>query len=295
MLNLDNFLNINEAVNYDNVKENMIEISKYVVSNFFADKPMFSEKNFKYYYYDDFVFNTNNSYSNYITLYVEINQPKNIKAIQNKKFKHKDKKIKDLHLTLEEIKNGLFEHFVLAFEDNTLLWQEEYSINLSVNEYIDDLKVNYLIRIIPCFTYVNENNVSGVIYYNNNLNKIEIEYPQVSVKNFEAKNKRTKGLFHYYDVVIKNIFLAERKEPNIYFEIFETLLYNVPDKLFTDKSINNLTQIINFLRNNNIKDYKSIDEQDYAFTSIYKSFSILFAKHALGQIEKHVKKNLQSK
>ena len=105
----------------------------------------------------------------------------------------------------------------------------------------------------------------------------------------------TKGLFHYYDVVIKNIFLAERKEPNIYFEIFETLLYNVPDKLFTDKSINNLTQIINFLRNNNIKDYKSIDEQDYAFTSIYKSFSILFAKHALGQIEKHVKKNLQSK
>lgn len=68
------------------------------------------------------------------------------------------------------------------------------------------------------------------------------------------------------------------------------MLYNVPNKLYTDQSVKTLTQIINFLRNNNIKDYKTIDEQDFAFTSKYKSFSILFAKHALGQIEKYIKK-----
>ena len=250
------------------------------------------KENFKYYYYDDFIFETNNSETNYITLYIEINQPKNIKSIQTEKFKRKvkDEKIKDLHLTLEEIKNGLFEHYVTCFDNNTLLWQEKYSINLSVNEVIDNQKVNYLIRIIPCFTYVNEKGVSGVIYYDNSLYNIEIEYPLVSIQNFYNKNEATNNLYYYYDILIKNIFLECRKEKNIYFEIFETLLYNVPNKLYTDQSVKTLTQIINFLRNNNIKDYKTIDEQDFAFTSKYKSFSILFAKHALGQIEKYIKK-----
>ncbi len=291
-MNFDKYLNITETVNYENVKENLITISKYVVGNFFNDKPMFTEENFKYYYYDDFIFQTNNSETNYITLYIEINQTKNIKSIQTEKFKRKvkDEKIKDLHLTLEEIKNGLFEHYVTCFDNNTLLWQEKYSINLSVNEVIDNQKVNYLIRIIPCFTYVNEKGVSGVIYYDNSLYNIEIEYPLVSIQNFYNKNEATNNLYYYYDILIKNIFLECRKEKNIYFEIFETLLYNVPNKLYTDQSVKTLTQIINFLRNNNIKDYKTIDEQDFAFTSKYKSFSILFAKHALGQIEKYIKK-----
>lgn len=291
-MNFDKYLNITETVNYENVKENLITISKYVVGNFFNDKPMFTEENFKYYYYDDFIFQTNNSETNYITLYIEINQPKNIKSIQTEKFKRKvkDEKIKDLHLTLEEIKNGLFEHYVTCFDNNTLLWQEKYSINLSVNEVINNQKVNYLIRIIPCFTYVNEKGVSGVIYYDNSLYNIEIEYPLVSIQNFYNKNEATNNLYYYYDILIKNIFLECRKEKNIYFEIFETLLYNVPNKLYTDQSVKTLTQIINFLRNNNIKDYKTIDEQDFAFTSKYKSFSILFAKHALGQIEKYIKK-----
>lgn len=291
-MNFDKYLNITETVNYENVKENLITISKYVVGNFFNDKPMFTEENFKYYYYDDFIFETNNSETNYITLYIEINQPKNIKSIQTEKFKRKvkDEKIKDLHLTLEEIKNGLFEHYVTCFDNNTLLWQEKYSINLSVNEVIDNQKVNYLIRIIPCFTYVNEKGVSGVIYYDNSLYNIEIEYPLVSIQNFYNKNEATNNLYYYYDILIKNIFLECRKEKNIYFEIFETLLYNVPNKLYTDQSVKTLTQIINFLRNNNIKDYKTIDEQDFAFTSKYKSFSILFAKHAIGQIEKYIKK-----
>lgn len=290
MLNFDQYLNIIDTVGYKNVKTNLMDLTKIVVNNFFADKPMFKESNFKYHYYDDFVFETNNSENNFITLYVEINQPKNVKAIPNKKFKAKDSKVKDLHLTLEEIKNGLFNNFVMCFDETTLLWQDKYSINLSINEIVDDEKVNYLVRIIPCFTYVNENNVKGVIYYDNSLNHIEIEYPVLSTKNFKAKNKETKNLYYYYDILLKNILLAERKEKFVYFEIFETLLYNVPNKLFEDKSEKTLMQIINFLRNNNLKDYKTIDEQDYMFTSKYKSFSILYVKHALGQIEKHIKK-----
>lgn len=292
MINFNNYLKTIELPNYDNVKENLIYLTKNVVQNYFKDKPMFEENNFKYYYYDDYFFNTNNSNSNYITLYIEINQEKNIKTIQNPKFrkKVKDDKIKELHLTLEEIKNGLFENYILSFDNNTVLWQEKYSINLSVNEIVDEQKVNYLIRVIPCFKYVNENNIEGVIYYDNSMTKIEIEYPLISTQNLIEKNEKTNGLYHYFDVVIKNLFLECRKENFIYFEIFETLLYNVPNKLFVDESIKTLTNIINFLRNNNIKDYKTIDEQDYAFTSIYKSFSILFAKHALSQLEKYIKK-----
>ncbi|MBR2468061.1 MAG: hypothetical protein IKB42_03380 [Clostridia bacterium] len=293
MFNIENYLNITDTVGYKNVKKNLVDLTKIVVNNFFADKPMFKESNFKYYYYDDFIFDTNNSQHNYITLYVEINQPKNVKNITSKKFKAKDKKVKDLHLTLQEIKDGLFDNFLLMFDQNTLLWQEQYSINMSINERVDGEKVNYLVRIIPCFTYENENKASGVIYYDNSLSKIEIEYPKLSINNFKQKNKDTNNLYYYYDIVIKNILMQERKENNIYFEIFESLLYNVPNTLFKDQSLNTLTQIINFLRNNNLKDYKTIDEQDYMFTSKYKSFSLLYVKHALGQIEKHIKKALK--
>lgn len=293
MVNFDKYLNVVDTIGYQNVQENLIELTKIVVNNYFSDKPMFNETNFKYYYYDDFIFNTNTSDNNYITLYIEIDQEKNFKSITSKNFKAKDDKIKDLHLTLKEIKEGLFNNFLICFDENTLLWQDKYSINLSVNEDIDGEKVNYLLRIIPCFKYVNENNVSGVIYYDNTLTNVEIEYPLISTKNFEQKNKETNNLYYYYDILLKNILLEERKEKFVYFEIFETLLYNVPNKLFEDDSEKTLMQIINFLRNNNLKDYKTIDEQDTMFTSKYKSFSILYAKHALAQIEKHIKKLLK--
>ena len=134
MLNFNNYLNVTDTINYKYVKENLITLARNMVADYFADKPMFNAKNFKYYYYDDFIFDTNNSQNNYITLYVEINQPRNVKEIQDKKFAKKDKNIKDLHLTLAEIKNGLFEQCVLSFDNTTLIWQEQYSINLSVNE-----------------------------------------------------------------------------------------------------------------------------------------------------------------
>ncbi len=290
MLDLSEYLNINEIKNYKNVKENMITIAEYAVGQYFADKPLFKTNNFKYYYYDDYSFDTNTSFNNYMTLYIEINQPNNVKEVQSKKIIKKDEKLKDLHLTLKDIKDGLFNELLTCFDSNTLLWQEDYSINLSINEIVDDVKTNYLVRVIPCFTYKNENNVSGVIYYNNDMNKIEIEYPLISTKNIKNKNKETKNLYQYFDVMIKNMLQIERKENFIYFEIFESLLYNVPNSLYVDKSEKTLFQIINFLRNNNLKEYKTIDEQDYMFTSKYKSFSILYVKHALSQIEKHLKK-----
>lgn len=291
MLDFNEYLDINEIVGYGNVKENLLSVTQYAVNNYFADKPLFKDNNFKYYFYDDYVFNTNTSINNYMTLYVEINQPQNVKEAQNKRFIKKDPNIKDLHLSLQNIKDGIFQELLNCFDSNTLLWQEQYSINLSINERVDGKKINYLFRVIPCFTYKNENNINGVVYYNNDLNKVEIEYPVLSTKNIKAKEKNTNKLYLYYDVLLKNILQAERKENYTYFEIFESLLYNVPDKLFEDKTEKTLIQILNFLRNNNLKEYKTIDEQDYMFTSKYKSFSILYVKHALNQIEKYIKKS----
>ena len=85
MLDLSEYLNINEIKNYKNVKENMITIAEYAVGHYFADKPLFKTNNFKYYYYDDYSFDTNTSFNNYMTLYIEINQPNNVKEVQIEK------------------------------------------------------------------------------------------------------------------------------------------------------------------------------------------------------------------
>ena len=292
MFNLENFLTVTNTINYDNVSENFMELTKQVVNSYFADKAMFKAENFKFYYYDDYVFNTNTSKTNYITLYVEINQPANIKAITDKKFerKVKDDKIKDLHLTLKEIKEGLINEFVQVFDSNTTLWLEKYSINISYNEEIDEKMVNYMLKVIPCFTYKNENDVEGVIYYNDELNAVEIEYPLISIKNIIDKDNSTNGLFYEYLIAFKNIFMQQKKVNNLEFEVFETILYNGPNEFFAERKKKTIMNILNILRNKNLKEYKTIDEQDFAYTSKYKSFSSLYAKHSISQIEKALKK-----
>ena len=62
MFNIENYLNITDTVGYKNVKKNLVDLTKIVVNNFFADKPMFKESNFKYYYYDDFIFKLWNAF-----------------------------------------------------------------------------------------------------------------------------------------------------------------------------------------------------------------------------------------
>ncbi len=295
MLNLSNFLFTTNTVNYEEINENFLELSKQVVNDYFSDKVMFKPDNFKYFYYDDFIFNTNTSKSSYITLYVEINQPANIKAIEDKKFNRrvKDKKIKNLHLTLKDIKEGLFHQYVTMFDSNTNLWVDKYSVNISYNEEIEGKFENYMLRVIPCFSYTNEQGQNGVIYYNDELTQVEIEYPLISINNIIEKDNNTNGLFYNYLICFKNMFMQQKNVPNVEFEVFETILYNVPNNIFVDESEQTVINIINYLRNKNLKDYKTIDEQDFAYTSKYKSFSILYAKHAINQIEKFIKKEIK--
>lgn len=285
---------VNKEINeYKNICSNLINYVNYAINHYFSDKKMFSAKDFNVYLYDDYIMKTNTNHNGFIQLYIEINQPANIKSEDiSKKKKIKDNKVKELHLTLEEIKEGLFQTFVAIFGENTLVWLDKYSIKFSVTEFINNEKIINLFQVTPCFTYENENKVKGVIYYDKSLNNIEIEYPKLSLKNFNLKNKLTKNLYGNYVLMFKNMFRKLKQVGDLPTEIFEIMLYNVPNELFIDVSNSNIAKIINYLRNKDIKDYKTLDEQDFAFTSKYKSLSILYAKSIISTIEKFMRKNI---
>jgi hypothetical protein len=120
--------------------------------------------------------------------------------------------------------------------------------------------------------------------------EIEIEYPDLLVKNFNKKNKQTKDKYRQTIVIFKNILLRNEKIDNLPSEIIETILYNVPNSLFEDDSQSSLIKIINFIRNNSLQDFLTIDEQDKAFTSRYRSMSSFYVKHILRIIENYLSK-----
>lgn len=295
MIILDKYIYDKPLNNYKLAQKNILENIKNVVNMFFSDKKMFTGNDIKFYYYDEYVLKTNTCDNTALTVYVEINQPKNIKNQMFEKKKSllkKDVLIKDLHLTLREIKDGLFELFRISFAQNLTLWQDKYAINLESTEYNKGMEQVFNIRIIPCFTHLNEQNNAGVIYYDNNEKLIEIDYPQLAIKNVAEKDKLTNGLYKKYIIMIKNIFMEQKGVKNLPYEIFETILYNVPNELYQTLSTDNLVKIINYLRNFNMRDYKTLDEQDSAFTSKYKSFSTVYVKHVISQVEKFVKNNM---
>ena len=173
----------------------------------------------------------------------------NINYIEDKKFNRrvKDKKIKNLHLTLKDIKEGLFHQYVTMFDSNTNLWVDKYSVNISYNEEIEGKFENYMLRVIPCFSYTNEQGQNGVIYYNDELTQVEIEYPLISINNIIEKDNNTNGLFYNYLICFKNMFMQQKNVPNVEFEVFETILYNVPNNIFVDESEQTVINIINYL------------------------------------------------
>ena len=90
--------------------------------------------------------------------------------------------------------------------------------------------------------------------------------------------------------MFKNIFMKEKNESALPFEIFEILLYNVPNQLFIDYSNNSILKIINYLRNFNIKNFVTLDNQAMAFTTPYRSLSIIYVGHVLKKISNFLKK-----
>lgn len=295
MFNLNGYLNKAEVNNVNEVNDlfkiEIIEIFIDIIKN----RQMFSEDNFKFYYYDEFILDTAVGKNNIATLYVEINQPDNISKIINNSTQKSNSKNKivapDLHFSLSAMREELYNASIKRFNKDTLIWNEKYSVNYAHNIQSDDGTINtYYFKVIPCITYKNLNNVNGIMYYNENKSLIEIEYPKLSVLNFNLKNKITNGLYKDFVIMFKNIFMFEKKVNELPFEIFEIILYNVPDEIFIDKTIETFYKIINYVRNFNIKDYQSLDKQDYAFTSQTKSLSVIYAGHVIKKVSSYLRK-----
>ena len=286
---------MNKVVLKPNIKEyhnTLKEHINYVVRNEFKDSKIFSDKNIRLYYYDEYTLNTNVIEDTYATLYVEFESKNNIK--QNEQTKpSKRKKIIDLpnyYLDLKDIRTRLYESLINYFDENTLFWLDKYSIRIITNVAISDEETkNYQYRIIPCFSYVNENGIKGIIYYDNNRNEIEVEYPKRSIENFKEKNVETNGAYRDAIVIFKNIYCKSQKIVDyLPSEIFEIILYNVPNHLFKENINQSIFGILNYIRNNSIKNYLTLDEQDNAFTSKLKSMSYLYAKKVISIIEKNI-------
>ena len=258
---------------------------------------MFNAEDFTIHFFDEFETKTNTCDTTFVTAYLEINQPNNYKLVDNKKkklFKSKknDDKVKapDLYLTLKYIKDAIMEELLLHYDNNTLFWQDRYSVRLKMVAMFDESKADtFYLRLIPCLSYTNKNKQHGVMFYNNENKLVEITYPELMLKNFNKKNKATKDLYRQFVVIFKNIYLKNSDANDLPPEIFETILYNVPNELFTDDKHQTVLKVLNYLRNVNMKYFTTIDEQEYVFSSEYKSLSVIYAKHVIKVIEKAIK------
>ena len=286
MINFSDYISSIELPKYSTKSRDLRDGVKQFVYDYFSQKPMFNKSDINLYYYDENLLKTNVCANSIMTLYLEINQPNNYKTdCLSKQNKKQDAKIKETYLTLKEIKENLNTIFEESLAPNHYIGQDKYSIIIKIEEP----DFNYYLKIIPCFTYKNDNGQEGVIYYDDKLKNIEIEYPKLAIKNFNQKNKDTNGLYKAYTLAFKKLFKEQKQVFSLAFEPFETILYNVPNTLFTNVSKATAFKIINYLRNKNLKDYVTLDEQDSAFTSVYKSLSALYANYAIKIIEKALK------
>lgn len=282
------FLNVeqNETTEFD--REMFISMIEDLLPDFFADKQLFQEENIDLYYYDEYSMGTCVTRQSPSTLYLEINQPLNVKEWKKKTDRHT---YPNLYYPLNSLRDDLFDLFVKHFDDNTLIWKDNYGINFSINIYDEEdedvRNVNF--RIIPCITYQEENKEQGILYFNEKARDLVVEYPHQAIKNFKKKNKKCLGIYKDYCIIFKNIVKAIKHEKVLPSEIFETILYNVPDLFFENYSLDNLTKIMNYIRNSSLVNYKTIDEQDFALVSSYRAFNIVYVKHVLRKLESYIK------
>lgn len=279
----------NTQLDYD-LREDFLEILRAIINEIISDKQAFSIEDFNLQYFDEFTLKTNCHENIYNTVYIEINQPSNFKPqkIISKVSKKPKLSFPELYYSLEEFKDDLFTMLVSNLDSNNIMWKDNYSVCLKTTINIEDKPYDYYFRIIPCITYFNENNVRGQMYKKNE--GIEIEYITSARKNFEKKNKQTKDVFRQTILIFKNILLREKNIKDLPREILETMCYNVPNEMFKDTKQGTLINMINYIRNNSIKEFKTLDEQDLAFVSQYKSMSLIYVKHATKLIEKQLVK-----
>lgn len=271
---------------YDaDIRENVLDIL-YTLIDIIASKRAFDISDFNLEYYDEFELKTNCHEDIFNTIYISINQPSNYKPLK-KIPKDKDKIIfPELYYTLDEFKKDLHAEFVANLDSNNIIWMDEYSVCLKATVNKDDAQYDYYFKMIPCLTYYNQNNVKGQMYQKNG--GIEIEYIDLAKDNFKKKNDLTDDLFRQTILIYKNLLLKEKNITTLPREIIETFVYNVPNDMFVDDSKRTMINIVNYIRNNSIKLFKTIDEQDYAFTSQYRSMSPIYVRHITKVLEKQI-------
>lgn len=279
---------VNNTQYNQDIRENFVSILESIVEQIIQDKNIFNLEDFSAIYYDEFTLKTNCHEEIYNTLYLEVNQPNNYKPTKIITKKNKDNTIHfpELYYPLDSFKQDLYDYIMKTLDSNNIVWLDEYSICIKSVVNIDDKPLTYYYRIIPCLTYYNSNNTRGIIYKKNN--GIEIEYPEKSIQNFSKKNKATKNLYRDIVLIFKNLLLKEKNIKTLPREIIEIMIYNVPNELIKDDKISTMLNIINYVRNNSIKQFKTLDEEDLAFISKYRSLSLLYVKHILKILEKQL-------
>ena len=272
---------------YDvDIRENVLDILYTLISDIIASKRAFDISDFDLEYYDEFELKTNCHEDIFNTIYISINQPNNYKPLK-KIPRDKDKIIfPELYYTLDEFKKDLHAELVTNLDSNNIIWMDEYSVCLKATVNKDDAQYDYYFKMIPCLTYYNQNNVKGQMYQKNG--GIEIEYIDLAKDNFKKKNDLTGDLFRQTILIYKNLLLKEKNITTLPREIIETFVYNVPNDMFVDDSKRTMINIVNYIRNNSIKLFKTIDEQDYAFTSQYRSMSPIYVRHITKVLEKQI-------
>ncbi len=269
---------------------NALNNIKEIVDFYFEDKPSFSSKDYELYYLDESALGTQTNNIRKFNIYLELNPINNIKLHQ-RKIRNRDKNVLDMYLTLETIREDLKELFVNTFNSNVFIGMKDKSVlirEVTLDEY-NNKQMEVYIELIPCFTHLDENDNACIVFYNKKQKDITIKYTKIILKNFKYKNKSTDGLLTDYILLFKNIYQEKNLVKDLPFEIVETLLYNVPDSMFIDLSIKTLLNIINYLRNKNLPEFVSIDNNQFAFVSKYSNLSYYYAKNFLKQTEKAIK------
>lgn len=272
----------------------MSDLKKYTL-DYFSKKFILQPNDIKLYFYDDYILKTAVHSNTPSIIYLEIDAPLNFKSNKNNKqftFNHEKLIAPKLHLPLKNIKEDLYNILVNSLDSNFSIWKDKYSIMISTGiSNKNDLKNYYTFKIIPCLTYLNSNDKRGVIYYNDYLSEIIVEYPKLSIINYRIKDKQTKGLLNELTKSMKYQYLLATNEIELPDYIFETLAYNVPLELFKQNDVTTYFNIINYLKTLNLANCKSINEQSKAFKNKYTSLSALYAKQAIKTINKFILTN----
>lgn len=170
-----------------------------------------------------------------------------------KKYELNEKRLKSYNV--KHFNVDLLHELAKYFTDKTTLFLTNYCINIAGKE---DLGV--FIRIFVVFN--NEDNTYSM-YNLNSKSLCNVNFKE-RFNNNEIADIRTNGMFSIQLEIFNNMFYnVFRYNPNQI--LIESLLYSCPFNLFGEDVYETTMSLINYLKNTNIKNLKSICD-DYELT-----------------------------